>query len=129
MVGLGLGAAVVEHFAWRMTFLSIIPFAVILLFIIIKYVHIISETLTIKSENGGIDVKGTITLIVMPSSFLVALTLLPELVSDHEQDNNYSLIQTIALFTLSAALLSIFTSIQKKAKSPLINLQLLYSLT
>ena len=125
VVGLGLGAAVVEHFGWRMTFLSIIPFAVILLFIIIKFVNIISERLASKSENDGVDIKGTITLIVMLSSFLVALTLLPELVSYNENNNNNSLLYTIALFTLSAALLPMFTSIQKRAKSPLINLQLL----
>jgi hypothetical protein len=85
----------------------------------------VSEKLTLKKENGGIDVKGTITLIVMLSSFLVALTLLPELVSGDEKSNNYSLMQTIALFALSASLLPIFTSIQKKTKSPLIDLQLL----
>jgi MFS family permease len=125
VVGLGLGAAVVEHFGWRMTFLSIIPFAVILLFIIIKFVHIVSERLALKTENSGIDVKGTTTLIVMLSSFLVALTLLPELVSDNENNNNNTLVYTIALFTLSAALLPTFISIQKRAKSPLIDLQLL----
>jgi len=95
VVGLGLRAAVVEHFGWRMTFLSIIPFAVILLFIIIKFVNIISERLASKSENDGVDVKGTITLIVMLSSFLVALTLLPELVSYKENNNNNSLLYII----------------------------------
>ncbi len=125
VVGLGLGAAIVEHFGWRMTFLSIIPFAVILLFIIKKFVHIISERLALKTENGDIDVKGTITLIVMLSSFLVALTLLPGLITGNENNNNYSLLHTIALFALSSALLPTFISIQKKSKSPLINLQLL----
>jgi MFS family permease len=124
VVGLGLGASVVEHFGWRMTFLSIIPFAVILLFIIIKFVNIISERLASKSENDGVDIKGTITLIVMLSSFLVALTSLPGLISYNENNNN-SLLYTIALFTLSSALLPTFISIQKRAKSPLINLQLL----
>jgi MFS family permease len=125
VVGLGLGAAVVEHFGWRMTFLSIIPFAVILLFIITKFVNIISERLASKSENDGVDIKGTITLIVMLSSFLVALTSLPGLASYNENNNNNSLLYTIALFTLSSALLPTFISIQKRAKSPLINLQLL----
>ncbi len=127
VVGLGLGAAVVEHFGWRMTFLSIIPFAVILLLIIMKFVHITSERLSLKTENGGIDIKGTLTLIVMLSSFLVALTLLPELVSDigNNNNNNNGLVYTIALFTLSFALLPAFISIQKRAKSPIIDLQLL----
>jgi hypothetical protein len=95
-----------------------------LLFIIIKFIHIISERLALKTENDGVDIKGTITLIVMLSSFLVALTSLPGLISYNENNNN-SLLYTIALFTLSSALLPTFISIQKRAKSPLINLQLL----
>ncbi len=126
VVGLGLGAAVIEHFGWRMTFLSIIPFAVILLYIIIKFVHIILERLALKTENGGIDVKGTLTLIVMLSSFLIALISLPELVSDNDNDDdNYSFLHIFALFALSTALLPTFISIQKRSKSPLINIQLL----
>jgi len=123
VVGLGLGATIIEHFGWRMTFLSIVPFAVILFFIIIKFIHIISEKLTSKMENG-IDVKGTLTLIVMVTSFLIALTLLPDSISEHENNNN-NMIFTIVLFGLSFALLPLFILIEKRAKAPLINTQLL----
>ncbi|MER5175624.1 MAG: MFS transporter [Candidatus Nitrosocosmicus sp.] len=122
VVGLGLGATIVELFGWRMTFLSIVPFAIILLFIIIKFIHVISEKLVSKMGNSVIDVKGTLTLIVIVSSFLIALTILPNSTSDNKNNN---LIVTILLFFLSAALLPLFIAIQKKSKDPLINIQLL----
>ncbi|MDQ6723086.1 MAG: MFS transporter [Thermoproteota archaeon] len=122
VIGLGLGATIVEHFGWRMTFLSIIPFAIILLFIKIKFIHVNAEKLLSKIDSSVVDVKGTLTLIVMISSFLIALTLLPNSISYSDTNN---LIFTILLFVLSAALFPLFISIQKKSKSPLINVQLL----
>jgi MFS family permease len=124
VVGLGLGATIIEHFGWRMTFLSIIPFAVILFFVIIKFIHIVSEKLTSKIENG-IDVKGTLTLIVMVTSFLIGLTLLPDSISEHENNNNNNMILTVVLFGLSFVLLPLFILIEKRAKYPLVNTQLL----
>ncbi len=43
VVGLVLGATIIEHYGWRMTFLSILPFAAILLFIIIKHIYVRGE--------------------------------------------------------------------------------------
>ena len=134
VVGLGLGATVIENYGWRMTFLSILPFACILLFIIMKYIYVKEEKLSISEIENSVDIKGTFTLIAMVSSFLVALTLLPNIAAtdistDPENENNNhainNLIMTISLFALSGVLLPLFISIQKKAKSPLINLQLL----
>ncbi|MBA3978282.1 MAG: MFS transporter [Nitrosopumilus sp.] len=135
VVGLGLGATVIENYGWRMTFLSILPFACVLLYIIIKYIHVRGETLSTSGIENGVDVKGTLTLIFMVSSFLVGLTLLPNIVTTTDvatdsknatiNSNIDNLMLTISLFALSAALLPLFIAIQKKAKSPLVNLQLL----
>jgi MFS family permease len=126
VVGLGLGATIVEHFGWRMTFLSIIPFAIILLVIIIKYIQVISEKLTSRIENSVMDIKGTLILIIMTSVFLIALTLLPNSTLDNRNNN---LIFTGLLFSLSIALFPIFIAIEKRSRSPLINLQLLKDTT
>jgi MFS family permease len=123
VVGLGLGATIIEYFSWHMTFLSIVPLMIILLIIVLKLIHIKSEKLVSKIDNS-IDIKGTLTLIVLVSSFLVALTLLPNSISQSQYKNS-NLIIISALFALSVALLPLFISIQKKAKSPLIDLQLL----
>jgi MFS family permease len=121
IVGLGLGATIIEHFSWHMTFLSIVPLMLILLSIVLRSIHIKSEKSMSKIENS-IDIKGTLTLIVLVSSFLIALTLLPNSISQPESKN---LIMIFALFALSVALLPLFFSIQKKAKNPIIDLQLL----
>ncbi len=96
---------------------------IILLIVVLRLIHIKSEKLVSKIENG-IDIKGTLTLIVLVSSFLVALTLLPNSISQSPSKNS-NLITISALFALSVALLPLFISIQKKAKFPLIDLQLL----
>lgn len=121
VVGLGLGATIIEHFGWHMIFLSIVPLMVILLVVEVRLINIKSEKLASKAENS-IDIKGTLTLIVLLSSFLVALTLLPTSISRSENNN---LMMISALFALSAALLPLFYLIQKKAKSPIVDLQLL----
>jgi MFS family permease len=123
VVGLGLGATIIEYFSWHMTFLSIVPLMIILLIVVLRLIHIKSEKLVSKIDNS-IDIKGTLTLIVLVSSFLVALTLLPNSISQSQYKNS-NLIMISTLFALSVALLPLFISIQKKAKSPLIDLQLL----
>jgi MFS family permease len=123
VVGLGLGATIIEYFSWHMTFLSIVPLMIILLIVVLRLIRIKSEKLVSKIDNS-IDIKGTLTLIVLVSSFLVALTLLPNSISQSQYKNS-NLIIISALFALSVALLPLFISIQKKAKSPLIDLQLL----
>ena len=133
VVGLVLGASIIEHYGWRMTFLSILPFAAILLYIIIKHIYVRGEKLSASKTEDGVDIKGTLTLIFMVSSFLVALTLLPNIAttdaaSDHDDNNlnvGNSLILTVTLFALSAVSLPLFIAIQKKSRSPLIDLQLL----
>ncbi len=121
IVGLGLGATIIEYFSWHMTFLSIVPLLIGLLIIVIRLIHIKSEKLLTKDENA-IDVKGTMILIILVTSFLVALTLLPNYVSKHD---NTDLLIIIILFILTIVLLPVFIKFQKNTEMPLINLQLL----
>ena len=52
IIGLGIGASIVEYLGWRMTFFTVIPFAIALFFVIIKYVHVYDEKLyPIKQNN------------------------------------------------------------------------------
>ena len=122
IIGLGLGATIVENVGWRMTFLSVVPFAIFLFFIIIKYIHVYSEKRSLKIKDVNMDVKGTIILIVMISSFLVGLTLLPNFVLG--SDNNY-LTLIVSLFAISSGMLPLFILFEKHVKSPLIDFHLL----
>ena len=122
IIGLGIGASIVEYFGWRMTFFTVIPFAIALFFVIIKLVHVYDEKLSYKTEHNIIDIKGTLILIAMVSSFLVALTLLPNFALSYESSN---LIIVISLFMLSAGLLPLFISVQTNNNMPLMDVKLL----
>ena len=122
IVGLGLGATIVETIGWRMTFLSVVPFAIVLFFVIIKYIHVFSEKLPFRIGSSDMDVKGTMILIFMISCFLVGLTLLPNIFLKF--DNGY-LMLIILLFALSSGLFPLFILSERNAKAPLIDFQLL----
>lgn len=102
VIGLSVGGIIIQHFGWRMSFFTIIPISIILLFIIRKYIHIddnynfeiehkkklnpIDNKLTkystekkTKEETKTkiqIDIKGSILLAITITSFLLALTFL-----------------------------------------------------
>ncbi len=105
VIGLSIGAVIVQHFGWRMTFFSIIPISIIILLVIRKYIHIDdnynyeieiqkklekgaqnnkqiakhSREKKVKDEKSAkiqIDIKGSVLLAFTITSFLLALTLL-----------------------------------------------------
>ncbi|MBA3750796.1 MAG: MFS transporter, partial [Nitrosopumilus sp.] len=40
VIGLSIGGFIIQHFGWKMTFFTIIPISIIILFVIRKYIHI-----------------------------------------------------------------------------------------
>jgi len=105
VIGLSIGAVIIQHFGWRMTFFTIIPISIIILLVIRKYIHIddnynyeidIQKKLKIGAENNNqsikhsneeklkegkkpgiqIDVKGSVLLAFTITSFLLALTFM-----------------------------------------------------
>ncbi len=96
VVGLVLGANIIENFGWRTTFFSIIFVAIGLWFIIKRYISdnhdhnsmmslpktdiVIDSSLNRLEKRYGrsgiraIDIKGTITLAVTITSFLLVLS-------------------------------------------------------
>jgi len=121
VVGLGLGATIVEYFSWHMTFLSIVPLMIILLIVVLRWVRIDSEKL-ISRIRGSIDITGTLVLVGIVSTFLTGLTLLPNSISG---PNNNHLVIILALFVISIVLLPLFIFTQKRAQSPIMELNLL----
>jgi MFS family permease len=143
VVGLALGANIIENFGWRTTFFSIVFVAIGLWFIIRRYIDddqdsanviqspepaisldltdnkikVPNETNTTTNNTKNIDIKGTITLAVTISSFLMALSY-----SQTDHVENY----VIALFlSVSTISLFLFIIIEKRSKSPLVNFQLM----
>lgn len=81
VLGLAIGGTIVQYYGWRLTFFSIIPIAIILIFIILrfipkeKYAHENINTKIEKSEHK-FDVRGAILLGVTITTFLLFITSL-----------------------------------------------------
>lgn len=154
VVGLGLGASIIENFGWRATFFSMVPVAIGLWFVISKFIHD-SPILTSpvandgfgkreeetadttnysdnnvvmeggnkgKSSSRNLDIKGTVTLAVTITSFLFIF-------SYSEIDNLFNSPLIIILLFLGSVSLFLFIIIERKSKSPLVNLDLLTNKT
>ncbi|HEU5120244.1 MAG TPA: MFS transporter [Candidatus Nitrosocosmicus sp.] len=121
VIGLGLGATIVEYFSWHMTFLSIVPLMITLLIIVYKRIHTTDEKL-FDEHQTRIDIRGTIILVIVVSTFLTGLTHLPYTISESTYSN---LITTIGLFILSLVFLPIFLVTQRIAPNPIVDLDLL----
>jgi MFS family permease len=142
VVGLLIGASIIQNFGWHATFLFIAPAAMIVTFMIARFVptddkfkqlqqqqeHLqpsvndnnIGEKNVSNRRKSMIDIKGAIALSATITSFLIALTFI---------ENSNSLENSIGIagisFILSAASLILFIFIEKRTKMPLIDLWLI----
>ena len=149
VVGLGLGASIIENFGWRATFFSIVPVAIGLWFVIRKFIHdspipYLSETSASvtkeeeavanysdnkiardnknSSSTNSLDIKGTITLAITITSFLLIF-------SYSETDSLSSSPLIIVLLCVGSISLFLFIIIERRSQSPLVNLQSLTNKT
>jgi MFS family permease len=141
VVGLMVGATIIQNFGWQATFFSIFPIAVILGLVIRKIIHVRDpSTMEAKVKEGGggqereevrnekkvssttntdtIDVKGTLALAVTIISFLAGISFL-------ESSTANTGYQVATLFSVAAISLAIFIVIEKKVSSPLLDLKLM----
>lgn len=147
VVGLALGANIIENFGWRTTFFSIVFVAIGLWFIIRRYIddrqesvnmidspeqlytstsvdnkiNVPNEETTNDKTKKNIDMKGTVTLAVTVISLLMALS--------YSQTNNIGSYQIAIFLCVGIASLVLFVIVEKKSKSPLVNFQLMANKT
>jgi MFS family permease len=147
VVGLALGANIIENFGWRTTFFSIVFVAIGLWFIIRRYIddrqesvnmidspeqlytptsvenkiNVPNEETTDEKTKKNIDMKGTVTLAVTVISLLMALS--------YSQTNNIGSYQIAIFLCVGIASLVLFVIVEKKSKSPLVNFQLMTNKT
>ena len=102
VIGLTVGAIIVQDYGWQNTFFTILPIAITLLLIIWRFIHVIdsrdedqdqkrsrilesdnisktsngADNATLSKASNQIDVKGAIALAITVASFLLVLTLL-----------------------------------------------------
>jgi MFS family permease len=127
VIGLVGGAAIIQNFGWQATFLAVLPVAIALWLIIVKFVRVPSHgpmEAKIEVGNGSlpndrtIDIKGTLALAATIILFLSGITFL-------ESNGADSWYQIAALFAASAASLAAFIAIEKRTPSPLLDLKLM----
>jgi MFS family permease len=134
VVGLMVGATIIQNFGWQATFFSIFPIAVVLGLVIRKLVHVRDPaTVEAKMERGGvgndeeeknsiktqtIDLKGTLALAVTIISFLAGISFL-------ESNSTNTGFLVAGLFSVAAVTLAVFIVIEKKVSSPLLDLKLM----
>jgi MFS family permease len=128
VVGLVGGAAIIQNFGWPATFLAILPVAIALWLAIVRFVHVPSPAAPTEanveagsgnpSNDRTIDIKGTLTLAATIISFLAGITFL-------ESSGTGAWYQVAGLFAASGILLAAFIVIEKRVRSPLLDLKLM----
>jgi len=141
VVGLAVGGTIIKNFGWHATFLSIVPFAIILWIIINKFIRdnkaeletpiSLEQPASAKYSSNqpkaaansacSIDLKGAIALAATIASFLLALTY----IGNSNNLDSSAQIKVISLAVLSMVSLTLFVIIERKASSPLIELSLM----
>jgi MFS family permease len=123
VVGLVGGAAIIQNYGWQATFLAVLPVAIALWLMIVKFVRVPSPPPIVAdkgnpSNNQTIDIKGTLALAATIILFLIGLTFI-------ESNGAGSWYQIALLFAASAASLAAFITIEKRTGSPLIDFKLM----
>jgi len=129
VVGLLIGASIIQNFGWHATFLTIVPFAVLVTALIAKFVkeNKKNQLVVQVQENGvskkqsslAIDIKGILALSATVSSFLVALTLIQIGI------DSQNLPEIATAFTASAFSLAVFVKFERRSNPPFLDLRLL----
>ena len=132
VLGLAIGGTIVQYYGWRLTFFSIIPIAIILIYIILrfipkeKYAHENMNTKIEKSEHK-FDVRGALLLGVTITTFLLFITSLRN-DSFNEGGNQLTLFgipnSAVIFFMIFVASFASFFLFERKTKVPLITPQL-----
>src|SRR6476660_7718105 len=140
VIGLLAGATIIQMFGWHSTFLSIIPFAVAVTIIVARFVkenkrqlitdfNIRNQEIADEKDqeqklhqhqsSPSLDIKGALILSIAIISFLIALTILQSGI------NSNTLPEVGIAFIVSAISLSVFVFIERRVRSPLVDMRLL----
>jgi MFS family permease len=128
-IGLVLGAAVVYFGGWQMVFFSAIPFSLLLLFLLWKFIPKISTAplegkdkstsdSAPKRHGKAIDIPGVITMVLTTSTFMLCFTFLGK------GSEGVGLFLTFLIIGVASMLAFFF--IEKRSEMPLINLKLAF---
>ncbi len=113
IVGPALGGLITDNFSWRWVFYINIPIGIIaMLFILFTLPNVKNE-----ARNETVDLPGIIVFVLAIAPLLLALTWAGD-------EYSWLSIQVIGMLVFSAAMLVLFTIIEKKSSQPIIPLKL-----
>jgi len=115
-IGLLVGANLIQNFGWHSTFFTVFPIAIILGLFILKFIHVKSLP-KISEEKTSIDIKGSVFLAMTIISFLVGISYI--------ENNTGQGLESLIFFAITIVSLTVFITIEKRTKFPLIDLKLL----
>src|SRR5437870_3700572 len=138
VIGIVVGANIIETLGWHSTFFLLIPISILLAVLIKMFVNVkaLMEVETAEGresrqpkegqEKKEIDIKGTISIAITITSFLIALT---QLQSGSNSNSNttdpMSLLQVIIFSVVSLVSLAFFIRTERRSESPLVDLNLI----
>ena len=127
VIGLVAGGHLIQHYGWQATFFSIIPIVISLLVVIQRFIHVGQPhphwkgqgTQSVgNSSKNGLDIIGAVTLAVSVTAFLLALTFV-------ENGDSVGSFTMFGLLVIGAVYLALFVIVERKAKSPLVDMKIL----
>jgi MFS family permease len=125
VIGLLAGGIIINNYGWHATFLSTIPIAISLFFIIWRFDHEAKKPQQeakppahIPAVSKSVDIKGALTLATFVTSFLIALTLV-------ETGSSGGIAQVALFLAIGAVALALFIIIERRTKAPLVDFKLI----
>lgn len=126
VIGLLAGGIIINNYGWHATFLSTIPIAIALFFIIWRFDHEakkpqqaeVAKPAYNPAASKSVDVKGALTLAAFVTSFLIALTLI-------ETGSTGGTAEVALFLAIGIATLALFIVIERRTKAPLVDFKLI----
>lgn len=130
VIGLLAGGHLIQNFGWQATFFSIIPIVISLILVVRKFIHVDDVPRELDSEKRPtpgapkpcIDFQGAIALAVSVTAFLMALTFV-------ESGDAVGSFTMAGLLAIGAVYLVLFVIVERRSKSPLVDLNILLNKT
>lgn len=132
VLGLAIGGSIVQYYDWRVTFISIIPIAICLIIIIMRYIPtekrvILDSKIRDNESDEKFDFRGSILLGLSIITFLLFITFLKtDSLDTNETQLNFINIPLTSLFCLTVFISSFiaFLLFERKTRFPLISSRL-----
>jgi MFS family permease len=132
VLGLAIGGSIVQYYDWRLTFISVIPIAICLIIIIMRFIPtekraILNSKIRNNESDEKFDLRGSILLGVSIITFLLFITFLKtDSLDTNDIRLNFINIPLTSLFCLTVFISSFiaFLFFERKTRFPLISSRL-----